>query len=66
MTRTINVNDQLPVGGGYEEDSDLERNPNDPMGLHHHSDIEEIKVDKSVVVNKSTLFKESFAPPSAN
>lgn len=36
------------------------------MGLHDNSEIEEIKVDKSVVINKSTLFKESFAPPSAD
>lgn len=49
------------------EDEDLERNPDDPMGIMGKGeDIEEIEVKASVHVNKSTIFKPEFTGNYAN
>lgn len=70
VTRQVEVGIELPVGANAlsssEDEADLSKNPDDPMGIMHQGDdIEEIGVGASVHVNKSTIFKPDFKGESS-
>jgi hypothetical protein len=54
VTQTFNINEEFDRDGEYGNEEEESRHPDDPMGIHFdQQDIEEIKVDKSITVNKS-------------